>query len=87
MKKMALLAALVFSIGFFASGCQTTQTHIPKSKDDYSLLGGLVAKKKGAFEKLGPTDFGDRVSRVSREPDYDGDRFSVLWGLITFVDD
>ena len=87
MKKLALLAGLMLCVGILGSGCQTTQNHIPKSKDDFSLFGGLVATKKGAFEKMGPTKYSEKVSRISREPDYDGDRISFLWGLITFVDE
>ena len=88
MKRLAWIVLVGLAASVFLTGCETMgHRAIPKEKDDVSVLGGLYSKKKGAFEKLGPTEFGEKSSKLGRKKDFDGDRVSFLWGLITIVDE
>ncbi|MEM9161203.1 MAG: hypothetical protein AAGB46_19325 [Verrucomicrobiota bacterium] len=85
MKKLLLIVGI--AVGALLSGCETMERHIPKEKDDFSILGGLVAKKEAAFEEVRPTQISVKAGSLSRDPKYTGDRVSILWGLITIVDE
>ena len=75
-----LLLILVFS-----AGCASPQTTY--GKREVNLLGGIVKAEQGSYNRAGPLTFTLKTSDVTPRTQLKGDKVTLLWGLITFVDE
>ena len=83
--KTKLLSCILVAVLFVAAGCVSPKTHYNNRK--VNVLGGLLTAESAAFEKTGPLTIELKSSDINPGSNFDGDRVTLLWGLITIVDD
>ncbi len=86
MKTKALFPIIaIFLLLFLAGGCASPRTAYGKS--EVNLLGGLVKAEQGSYNRAGPLTVTLKTSDVTPRTQLNGDKVTLLWGLITFVDE
>ena len=77
------LLLLTTTFAWIGSGCST---HTANGKSSTILLGGLYESREGAFEKQSHNSFPINGERESPSSRLTGNKVSILWGLVTYVD-
>ena len=77
------LLLLTTTFAWIGSGCST---HTANGKSSTVLLGGLYESREGAFEKQSHNSFPINGERESPSSRLTGNKVSILWGLVTYVD-
>ena len=84
MKSKLALAAAVFALVSFTSGCATRNTS--SGGKETNVLGGAVTVSTDSFQPTGPATLDTDTSKIVGKNGPSGKKVSLFWGLITLRD-
>jgi len=78
-----LLLSLLSVLAIAGSGCST---HTSNGRSETVILGGLYESREGAYEKQSVTSIPTNTERPGPASRLTGNKVTILWGLISYVD-
>lgn len=68
---------------FFLTGCDKRQARLAPSETN---LLGIATVERASYEPSGPATFAVSTDELYKRKNFSGDKYTLLWGLVTIKD-